>query len=486
MKAKLLAKSVLGYASLALVLMILAMPMAHANSSPLPLEILNIKPAGSGNPAIPTTHRIFRAYPGIEYNIRAAVIGGTYPYTFSLSNEPSGMKINALSGEIVWDNPQSTAENIQITVVDSAGNRATSQWSITVTTNGFVFVDSKHSGQESGTIDNPYRSLANMLSATIGRTADIVYFREGSYPLVQWNTDRPATDISNNPRVWLGYPGEHININGQNTRRITAWNTFYLDNLNISDVLDYGIMFYGPTHYNTIRNTTWNRITSSTSTNNNQGFLHSTAGDGRGYGLVIQDNIFSDFTGAQAIGSLYNGNKTLIEGNTTQDGGKRGPHGFATPIGLKARMTNATVRGNKIYLTSDSTNFELYNEIEHHNLDFSFNLVIREGGFPKESLRFFYPTNVHIYRNTFVGDIRFLPSLSQGPYYFKNNVLIGSLVNTSYVTVENNIIGMPNNNIIDAQGNLTSSYYEYLGTHGHQLLSDTKAIRPPSNVRFSN
>jgi hypothetical protein len=105
------------------------------------LEITNIKPAGTGDPVIPSTNRIFRAYPGIEYNIRAAVIGGTYPYTYSLNNAPEGMTINSRTGEIVWPNPQLDASDIQLSVKDSENTTVSTAWSITVSANGFLFVD---------------------------------------------------------------------------------------------------------------------------------------------------------------------------------------------------------------------------------------------------------------------------------------------------------------------------------------------------------
>lgn len=73
---------------------------AFASKANFPLEITNIKPAGTGDPPIPATNRIFRAYPGIEYNIRAAVIGGVYPYYHELSGAPGRMTIDSFTGEI--------------------------------------------------------------------------------------------------------------------------------------------------------------------------------------------------------------------------------------------------------------------------------------------------------------------------------------------------------------------------------------------------
>lgn len=155
----------------------------------MPLEITNIKPAGTGDPAIPATNRIFRAYPGIEYNIRAAVIGGLYPYTYSLSNQPEGMTINSRTGEISWPNPQTDANDISLSVTDSEDTTVQTSWSIEVTTNGFWFVDSSYTGTETGGIFQPYSSLANFLTATYdGIETDIVYFKSGTYPMVDHNS----------------------------------------------------------------------------------------------------------------------------------------------------------------------------------------------------------------------------------------------------------------------------------------------------------
>src|SRR5688572_17024316 len=68
---------------------------ASAQAANYPLELVSPRAAGSspssGQPAISANNRIFWAYPGIEYNIRATVIGGKYPYRFALSNAPTGM-----------------------------------------------------------------------------------------------------------------------------------------------------------------------------------------------------------------------------------------------------------------------------------------------------------------------------------------------------------------------------------------------------------
>ena len=74
---------------------ITATAAAAANYS---LELVSPRAAGTaasaGLAVMPSGHRIFKAYPGLPYNIRAVVTGGAYPFTFSLANAPSGMTIN--------------------------------------------------------------------------------------------------------------------------------------------------------------------------------------------------------------------------------------------------------------------------------------------------------------------------------------------------------------------------------------------------------
>lgn len=109
-----------------------------AQAANYPLEITNLKPAGTaGSPA---SSRIYHAYPGLVYNIRAAVVGGAYPYTYSLTGAPSGMTIDAQTGEINWPSPTGAATPTLV-VVDSEGTRVTSAWTVTAATTNFRFVD---------------------------------------------------------------------------------------------------------------------------------------------------------------------------------------------------------------------------------------------------------------------------------------------------------------------------------------------------------
>lgn len=473
--------------------------LAHAQASPYALEILNIKPAGSGTPAIPASNRIFHAYPGIEYNVRAAVIGGTYPYTHSLSGAPSGMTIDPSTGEISWPAPTTTVGPITLTVRDSAGATVQTTWSISVHTSGFWFVDGDYAGTSTGSISQPYKTLNELVAATDGRPGDIVYIRASASPYTVQNYPsggKPSLDGdgslyinvseyggADSPETWLAYPDEEPVIDLQN-RYFLRTDRPYFDGLTILNGREYSLKTLGGSHYMTIRRTTWRGVQSVTSTNRNQGFVFAIR-EGEGYNFVIQDNEWSSFTGAQAIGSLYHTHKLLIENNHIYEGGYAGLHSFNTQIGLKETVLNATIRGNHIEIPANGGHLEFYNyDSGAGSLDFSYNRIIRATS--GLALKFWDPQNVYMYRNTIVGNIDFTPGTnlesSTGPYFLQNNVIQGALTDATYVTLNNNLSGSFTAGYVDTRGSLTGSYIQYRGARGYELGAPAAVPMAPTDL----
>jgi len=494
------------YLAVLLMLTTLLMAMSFAPSvlaANFPLEIINIKPAGTGNPAIPSTNRIFRAYPGLEYNIRPAVIGGLYPFTYSLGNAPAGMTINASTGEITWPNPQSNSSTITLSVTDAEGTTVNTTWAITVTTSDFLFVDSSYSGTQTGSISQPYNSLTNLLAGS-GTTTSIVYFRSGSYSLYEYNPIGSGDMyLAGKPHTWIGYPGETVTFTGESGAHLRSDTAIYLDNLNFNNFSNHGIMLWGGHHYQTIRRCTFANITSNSFTNNNYGFIYATSG-GVGYYSVIQDNDLSNFTGASAIGSLYGMHKLLIENNCIHDNGGNGVSGFNAGISPKLDTDYLTIRGNRVIMSAGyafGNNNLNSTMVDTAHVDVSFNLfmdVIAEGarGVVHIFNGFNSLSNFYYYRNTMVGDIKFefldggncggtgpwnlynnviVNPNADGDGYFTHNYISYGISNSNAgtspwncISDSNNLKGLPTSNVIDSNGNLTPSFISYLGTHGHQ------------------
>ncbi len=482
-------------------------PVLHAAYNPL--EIINIKPAGTGNPAISPNHRIYRAYPGIEYNIRAAVIGGMYPYKFSLSNAPNGMTINEDTGVISWPNPQTSAQSIRLTVTDAENHVATSTWSISVTKNGFIFIDASHTGTETGTISQPYNSIQDILNLS-GRESDIVYFRSGTYsvpvfrPSYYLNIGCNLSYSTNpNPHIWLAYPGENVTLDMDKHYFEVGRDTtpYYFDGLRFYDSYEYGFRSSSAMNYTTFYRCEFDTLTTGRTSNSNQGF-YFTSEAGTGNYLVFQDCEFHDYTGVAGIGSLYCQNKMLIEGchfyNQYQ-----GITDICTAIAAKTSITNSTIRGNNALISEGSvlghgvngmfSQREGYSASENNEV--CFNLFIHNNGVSHRFNNNGNQGSLYYYRNTCIGTITMVrvdaDGYTNGPFIYEKNVIINSNSGLSYhytcgpnpqnyVTFTNNLTGTPTSRIIDSNGNLTDSYSQYIGTRGWEVgNSDNTDNTPP-------
>jgi hypothetical protein len=483
-------------------LLLLLMPSWSNAAKLFDLEITNIKPAGTGSPAIPSTNRIFRAYPGIEYNIRAAVIGGVYPYTYSLSNAPSGMTINSATGEIVWPNPQSNSGTITLSVTDSANDTVTAQWAITVGTSGFHFVDINASTNGTGTAASPFKTLANFLTATFnnGHNDDIVYFKSGTYQLVHHNAGyATALNVQANPRNWIAYPGHSVTLQGGSgvgqADRIVVWGgDFYFDGLTIKDMVGYGIYTDSGQTYKTIRRCIFTGLVPPDNVNNNYGFIHITSGN-KGYGSVIQDNEFTDWVGASAIGSIYKDDKLLIENNRIHSPRATSTYsGISTTIGIAPKVDNdyLTIRGNSVIMNKGyligGLNASYY---QSDYSEISFNLFVNNGPNIVGSL-FDWETIAQgitkFWRNTNISHLGLRGPT--GPYIITNNVVVNngqpieggktvtnylsypsSSTLTNYATYTDNLTGSDASLLVDSANNykLVSGQSAYIGSRGWQL-----------------
>ena len=467
-----------------------------------PLEITNIKQAGTGNPAIPSTNRIFRAHPGVEYNIKVGAVGGVYPYIYALNNAPSGMSINATTGVLVWDNPQSDAPDIVVTVTDTEATSVNATWSIDVTTDGFVFVDASHTGAETGAISAPYSSLGAMLTATFdnGSSDKIVYFRGGEYPLVEHhNTSAGGLNLEKNPTKWIGYPGEDVIFQGGNATRVILQNgaNCYMDSLRFDDMVNYVFAVFGDKSYMTFRRIFVDGLSPSDDVNNNYGFVHTSSAGISCYDLISENNV-RDFHHVSGIGSLYKHNRLLIEYNNIYDqSASISPKGISATLGIAVKATSdyTTVRNNSVILTNGMPFGSSINSlIGIKYIDVCFNYFKNVNGSEGAYMANPNPTNLTtgdisshwmFRRNTVVGNtakFRFNPCESNTPMEHSSNVFqvatntIKSVV-CDGITYANNIEGT--GGIVDENGMLTPAYAAYVGSVGWQIDENWTPTLPP-------
>lgn len=456
----------------------------------IPLEITNIKPAGTGTPVISSTNRIFRAYPGIEYNIRAAVIGGLYPYTYSLSGQPSGMTINSATGEISWTNPTTTSGTITLTVTDAEAQTDTAAWVVTVGTSGFVFVDSTAGTNGTGTLASPFNSWANMLTGS--STDDFVYFRAGTYNI---GTGGWMSDIAE-PRIFVAYPGETVTID-MNDHELADNRTIYYDGL-IFDNMDYdaddysGVVVCG--NYSTVRRNEFKNFSVTNPTgNHNFGMLKMMCtAEAYYYNMVIQDNEFHDFSGGNAIGSIYHQSNFLIENNYVYNALGIGASASHNGISPKVSTKDFSIRGNKFVMSNGNFIGDDNSAIEA-NAEIAFNLFVNGNATRRHVLMNWNITQetTWFYRNTLIGDLILRGCTSSWDMTIVNNVIsnpntnysdwtLNSFIGNSngtgcYQTVTDNLTNTMASTLIDSSNDykLQPAQSAYVGTRGWQLADGT-------------
>jgi hypothetical protein len=470
----------------------------EARAANYPLELTNIKPVGPAPGGLDANNRIYAAYPGLAYNIRAAVIGGDLPYVFSLANAPTGMTINSTTGEISWPSPQATATPT-ITVRDAANVTRSATWTITVSPSRFVFLDAVNgrnaanngcsSSCGTGTAANPWRTLRDL--HLNGAPGGIAYFRSGTYSprdITHEAVGDPWERVTFNeqfrPVIWLAYPGQTPLIDfgyagsGYGPMIRLGGTSIYIDGFETtrSHLIAFQVGHtsgYGSTFRRLNMHDTGPGIDGS-----NSAFIMTLQTYPQlNYGMVIQDSTFCGVTGAGVTIKTYSLLKPLIE-NTTHCNA-------AVSLELKSDTVQYTVRGNlfrnlvaggvaiggNMHMVNNPTGGEI-----------AFNNVLNPSGTAFNINQDGQASIIYAYRNTFVGRVvANHTSSTNGPFYLTANVIVNSDSGTpagshvvhnnvsapSRIVLTNNLTGSPSNNIVDANGGLTTAYQQYVGQRGH-------------------
>ena len=217
------------------------LPAGHYVTSAIPLQIIGPRSGATGS------NPYGKWYTGMSMALPVLVMGGAFPFHFALSGTyPTGTTIgadldwaqwnstspmggtNADYGVITCSSPAAGTYSPTVTVTDQAGTQVSVTWTLTITTTGFVFIDSvngsasgPNGGTGTGTISAPFKTLNDVYAGATGGVShatiadatyqgDFIILRAGTYAtnacylnatgLVAWQTNKPMAII--------GYPGE--------------------------------------------------------------------------------------------------------------------------------------------------------------------------------------------------------------------------------------------------------------------------------------
>jgi hypothetical protein len=481
----------------------IVLPAPWAWAANFPLELATPRAGMSAN------HRMARAYPGLEYNVRAAVVGGAYPYTYSLTNAPDGMQINAGTGEIVWLNPQASASPT-LTVVDAEGSRVSTTWTITVTPDRVRFVDAVNGRQSAGngctttcgagTQASPWRTISDVYRS--GAAGDVVYFRNGTYrvtdlPRVNAGAVWERVEFSSDerPAIWLAYPGERPVLNfdfrpgAENGPLVRfAGGNVYVDGFEGINSRYIAFQYEsgtgaGPTFRRLRMHTLGPGLEGS-----NAAFIMTTTAPTPTDFMVIQDSEFYGVTGEAVTLKIYAQRKLLIEDTVHHDS--------TIGIELKDDVRQFTVRGSTFFsiaraaIGGNMHQTTTHGEILYNNARGGLALDLNQDGMAQR---------IFVYRNTLVGRVQVRNTdAADGPFTLSNNVIVNDDAGTppgshvthsgvsapSRIVLTDNLTGSPADNIVDAAGNLTAQHAASIGRHGHQRGGATSSTRTPLGLRI--
>jgi hypothetical protein len=469
----------------------LVLPRAAGTAPSADARGVGLEP-GSPLPSIPSTHRIFKAYPGIEYDIRAAVIGGSYPYSFALRDAPAGMTIDAITGEIRWPSPDADATPT-IVVTDMEGAEVSSPWTIEVTTDGFRFVDAVNGENypaANGSIEEPYRDLVDLKEDPAAVYGDIVYFRAGVYTPDGIDRDGVGgawemVDFdSEDPQTFLAYPGERPILDfgfveGVDRAAIFRVSGAYIDGFETRNARNIGFQLSGD-NYNVFRRLDMHDHNPGGEELDGQNPAHIMSIDSEKWYTVVQD---CDFHGAPTSGGmkLYNEGRILIEGNRFYDA--------VAGIDWKVGIERGTFRGNHLWNLTDMGIYGNMNErygmfvrdgeICYNIFDM---LAVVDDGWDNGAVGLNWDGlagRIDVYRNTILGRGYVASATSEdGPFHWSRNVVVSTdgsgvahfeVEDPSRIVLDDNLLGAPSDAMVDEEGRLTEAYAEYRGTHGHQV-----------------
>lgn len=431
-----------------------------------------------------TSNRYYKAYPGLEFSVPIAAIGGRYPNTYSLTSGPSGMSVDASSGILVWPNPVTSGSphSVTVQVTDALGATASVTWTITVTTTGFIFVQAGAANGGSGTLASPFNSIDDWYVNKTDTTysGQFIYYRSGTYntnaaPIEDgWRLAMP----SHKPTVWLAYPGESpiIDVTGSHIAPYPSISNWYLEGLTIRNMdTDFGVRIdSGGDHMVFYRNTFEDMPVGAGGIGTNaSGVMISNGGSKSNY-VCFVNNTFQDFVGGGAYGILgYYADKVLVQGNTFTNL----TDSSTKAIGPKMNNEYWFIRDNRINLGGSGDGIWIDTYSTTGNIEVSYNLSRSSGNafwLGQETGGY---GNVESYRNTYVGLVD-VDNLTANTTSFEADIVINASGSADHIdrsgaggtlSKTNILSGTSADGILDANGNLQGSYRTtYLGTRGYE------------------
>lgn len=358
-------------------------------NSVITMEIASPRAGVSGS------YRPYKAYPGILYEVPVSVVGGSPPFECRIVSGPPGMTLGknlpsdyltAGPGDycILRYTPSASGVpydvEVSLEVEDQLGTVVDTSYTITVTTSGFLFVDSisgsrssANGGSGTGTIDNPFLGIRDWYAGSTGGTGSntktdsthqgkFVYYRAGTYALNDAYLETSGTRLTTTnvkPTVHMGYPGETANLSFAGA----IWNNesqpIWISNFTWVDTGEWpasnNAQHYrwggGQDDFMAFKNVISDVTSTASQSGSNASIFFTVVAGGVGSYHVVSHNTFGDVRGHDSW-LMYHVDKGVFEWNT-----HIGPIGGANGHGVyhKDTVRNVSSRFNLFLNSSNAT-----------------------------------------------------------------------------------------------------------------------------------
>lgn len=457
------------------------------------------------------------AHPGVRWEIPIVVQGGAWPFRYEIVDDggADGLQIggelerSAEDGFVVhrvteeygvlsWNDPVAGTYDIQVRVHDQDDNTLDVPISLTVDTDGWIFVDAENGNDgNDGSIDAPFATIERIHTGGAEFANHRVYL-SGVVPM-DGNRDngnlRIADDVSA-PAVWVGLPGSGAVLEAYEGKFVLDAPDFYLANLEHRHHVDYApdddqflhmITVFHDTDRYTVHDVHFSRF-QGVGTNVNLGnssiMMLTKNSNGRRHTAVV-NNLLSGDNGI--LTSSYQLRYSVFEKNRAVGADFKIADGSVwSQIYIKAgNNEHVTLRANEFWDNNEWTNGKsALGVLQARNIELAYNTIHtpwdsgRRGAIklwtnsPQAGYSWTDETPVWVYRNSLHQRISYegnaLANMPDGTLILERNVLEnGNLPTSSRIVASENLSG---DTYFDEQMRLTgSARADHLGQYGAEI-----------------
>lgn len=320
------------------------------------------------------------AYPGIAYESRPGVVGGTFPYEYRLlgftrngaAQNSAGLSLDFRRGTVRFTPAAEGSYTVTLEIRDSGSAQQTLVRSFTIdaAASRFVFVaPDGQDGSGRGARALPYRTVAYAMARTTSSQA--IVLRKGSY------LTGALQILDSKAKQILAYPDEVATLDMNKVGNISVASSTApaprIEGVDITNVKQYGIVSDPSKAGLVVRNVRFVNGEEGPTLSENPAFIHGWGDNAPAWRhqFLVQDNDFGTYVGAGYATTFFDAGESLMENNQLRLGKVNG--GFHDKDNsqnntyrenyIEFSATNSTTSGIQVSAQANSVGVHI-----HHNL----------------------------------------------------------------------------------------------------------------------